>query len=330
MIFIATNRASTLRSFALLLSFCALLTACSDPPSKHLELTAQSAYASAISPDGRYALVGSILHGGSLWRLKDEEKLYNWNHNKGQQTAMSAVAFSTDSHFAVTADKRRIVMWDVKTGRPKGFWAATGGILALALSDNGRYLIVGQEDYSALYIETKTGSILQKLYHSGDINAVAISADGTIAATGSEDGSVKVWKLGKDDPTQTFQVGDDISSVALSRKGTLVFGGLYYGTGKIWNARTGKELSTVGFTRVTLSAARFSNNAKLLITGDTTRRVMTWDIKTGKQILKKVARSPSLYPPSGLIVEEVSLQPDGTISAIYSNGSVNIWHNKKG
>ena len=57
---------------------------------------------------------------------------------------------------------------------------------------------------------------------------------------------------------------------------------------------------------------------------------MVWDVKTGKQIRKKVARAPSLYPPSGLIVEEVSLQPNGTISAIYSNGSVNVWHNKKG
>ena len=319
-----------MRSLTLLLSFCALLTACSDPPSKHLELTAQSAYASAISPDGKYALVGSILHGGSLWRLKDEEKLYNWNHTKGQQTAMSAVAFSTDSRFAVTADKRRIVMWDIKTGRPKGFWAATGGILSLSLSDNGSHLIVGQENYSALYIETKTGSILQKLYHSGVINAVAISSDGSVGVTGSEDGSVKVWRLGKDDPIHTFQVGDDISSVAVSNEGTLVFGGLYYGTGKIWDSQTGKELSTVGFSRVTLSAARFSIDGKQLITGDTVRRVMVWDVKTGKQIREKVARAPSLYPPSGLIVEEASLQPDGTISAIYSNGSVNVWRNKKG
>lgn len=309
-----------------------LLFGCGDTPTKHLELTEQSAYASAISPDGKYALVGSVLHGGSLWRLKDGERLYNWNHDKGQLTAMSAVAFSTDSQFAMTADKKRLVMWEVSSGKPQGFWSASGGVLSLALSDEGKYALVGQEDYTALYIETATGSILHKLNHAGDINAVAISADGQIGVTGSEDGSVKVWKLGGDEAKniQTFSPGDDISAVAISRKGTLVFAGLYYGTGKIWNARTGKELSTIGYPRITLSAGRFSPNGRKLITGDTVRRVMVWDVKSGKKLKQRVAKVPSFYPPSGLVVEEVSLLANGTISTIYSNGSVNIWTNKKG
>lgn len=319
-----------LRSIICFSILCSLLIGCGDTPSKHIELTEQSAYASAISPDGKYALVGSVLHGGSLWRLKDSERLYNWNHDKGQLTSMTAVTFSTDSLFALTADKKRLVMWEVKTGKPSGFWGASGGILSLALSDNGKYALVGQENYTALYIETSTGSILQKLNHSGDINTVAISADGKIGVTGSEDGIVKVWKLSEGKAIQTFSPGDDISTVAISRKGTIVFAGLYYGTGKIWNARTGKELSTVGYPRITLSAGRFSANGRKLITGDTVRRVMVWNVKTGKKLQQKVAKVPSLYPPSGLVVEEVSLLPNGTISTIYSNGSVNIWRNKKG
>jgi len=314
----------------LLISLCMLLTACGDTPTQHLELTTQSSYASAISPDGKYALVGSVLHGGSLWRIKDNEKLYNWNHGKGQLTAMSAVTFSTDSRFAITADKQRLVMWEVATGKPKGFWSSTGTILSVALSDNGAYALVGQENYTALYIETKTGSILQKLNHTDDINTVAISANGLVGITGSEDGSVKIWKLSEGKAIHSFHVGDDVSAVAISRKGTLAFGGLYYGTGKIWSTKTGKEISTVGYPRITLSAARFSEDGKQLITGDTVRRVMVWDVKTGDKIRQKVAKTPSFYPPSGLIVEEASLLQNGTISVIYSNGSVNIWSNKKG
>lgn len=319
-----------LRPTIFIFLLCALLSACGDTPTKHMELTSQSAYASAISPDGKYALVGSVQHGSSLWRLKDEEKLYNWNHGKGELTAMSAVTFSTDSRFALTADKKRLVMWDVSNGKPQGFWSASGGVLALALSDDGRYALVGQEDYSAIYIETKTGSILQKVSHSGDINTVAISANGKIGATGSEDGTVKVWDLTNGKVMQAFKIGDDISTVAISRDGNRVFGGLYYGTGKIWNTRTGKEISTIGYPRITLSAGRFSSDGKKLITGDTVRRVMIWNVKSGKKITQRVANAPSLYPPSGLIVEEVSLLKNGTISAIYSNGSVNIWDNKKG
>lgn len=303
-----------------------LLMACGDSPSRELETTSSGAYSASLSPDGAYAVIGSVQHGGSLWRLKDGERLYNWNHAKGQFSKIVATAFSTDGRFALTAEKKRFVMWEVSTGKPAGFWPAEGGVLAMALSDGGRYAIIGQEDYSALYIDLATGSILSTLNHSGDINTVAISADGQTGVTGSEDGIVKVWDLRAGKETFAYQLGDDVSAVAISRDASLVFGSLYYGQGKIWQVKTGKEVASVGHFRTTITVAKFSKDNKTLLTGFTARRMVLWDVAGGKSLKSWRAEAPLFWRPSGLVVNDVAFgsTPNHYVN-VFSNGMVSEW-----
>ena len=308
-------------------AFVFLLTSCGDTPQQQWQLTAQGAYTIALSSGGKYAAVGSILHGGSLWRLVDGERIYNWNHAQGTQSEIIAAAFSPNLSHAVTADKKRMVLWNLKSGKPEGFWEARGGALAVALSSNARFLLVGQENYNALYIETATGSIVSKLAHNGDVNTVSISDNGRIGVTGSEDGHVRIWDLLNNKVLHEIKIGDDVSVVAISNDGRLAFGSLYYGKGHIWDVKTGKEINEVGFNRVTLSAARFSPDKKWLLTGDTVRRVMLWNVQTGKQTASWVAKPPSFHPPSGLIISDVAFgkKPTQSAYAAFSDGSVMYW-----
>lgn len=305
-----------------------LLTGCGDTPQKEWSLTAQGAYTIALSTDGSYAVVGSILHGGSLWRLKDGERLYNWNHAKGDMSEIVAAAISPDNTFAATAERRRMVMWQIADGRPAGFWEIRGGALDVDLSENGRFALVGQENYNALYIDTASGSILARLAHSGDVNTVAISANGRIGVTGSEDGHVRIWDLLNEKELRRYKIGDDVSVVAISGDGRLVFGSLYYGKGTIWDVKSGKAISEIGFPRVTQSAARFSQDGKWLITGDTVRRVMLWQVSNGERIQTWSAKPPNFHPPSGLVISDVALgkQPRSTAYAAFSNGTVKYWN----
>lgn len=303
-----------------------LLTACGDKPNSQWETTAKGAYTASLSPDGQYALIGSVQHGGSLWRLKDGERLYNWNHAAGEYSRLVASAFSRDSRYALTAERKRLVMWDVATGKALGFWPAEGGVLSMALSDNGRYAIIGQEDYSALYIETSTGTIVSTLNHSGDINTVDISGDGRVGVTGSEDGIVKVWDLPRGEVTFAYQLGDDVSAVALSQDAKLVFGGLYYGKGKIWEVSTGNEISSVGHRRTTITRARFAADNKTLLTGFTARRMVLWDVAKGTSLREWRAEAPLFWRPSGLVVTDVAYGTSkNEFLSIFSNGLVYRW-----
>lgn len=303
-----------------------LLIACGDTPTRYWETTTGGAYTATLSPNGEYALIGSVDHGGSLWRLKDGERLFNWNHAAGQFSKIIATTFSTDSQFALTAEQKRFVLWDVKSGRAAGFWPAEGGVLAMALSDNGRYAIIGQEDYTALYIDTATGSILNTLSHSGDINTVAISANGLVGVTGSEDGIMKVWDLPAGKETFSYRLGDDVSAVAISGDASLVFASLYYGKGKIWEVKTGKEISTIGHNRTTITSARFAKDKQTLLTGFTARRMILWKVSDGSTVKSWRAVAPLFWRPSGLVVNDVaySAQPNQYLS-VFSNGLVNQW-----
>ncbi len=301
------------------------LWGCSSPE-REWQTTSNGAYTAALSPDGQYALIGSIEHGGSLWRLKDGERLYDWNHIAGEYSELIASTFSTDSKFALTAEKKRFVLWEVATGKARGFWPAQGGILAMALSDGGHYALIGQEDYTALYIDTTTGSVLSKLSHSGDINAVAISADGKTGVTGSEDGIMKVWNLAQAKVTFSYQLGDDISAVAISNNANLVFASLYYGKGKIWLTQSGKQVSEIGHNRTTITKATFSADNKTLLTGFTARRVMLWDVNTGEALQNWRADAPLFWRPSGLVVTDVAYgRQSGTYLNVFSNGLVYQW-----
>jgi hypothetical protein len=306
--------------------FCLLLTACGDQPDRQWETTSSGAYSASLSPDGQYALIGSVEHGGSLWRMKDGERLYNWNHAAGEYSRIVATAFSRDSRFALTAERKRFVMWEVASGKAMGFWPAEGGVLDMALSDDGRFALIGQENYSALYIDTRSGTIISTLNHSGDINAVDISGDGRIGVTGSEDGIVKVWDLPQGKVTFAYQLGDDVSSVALSHDAKLVFGGLYYGKGKVWEVRTGKEVSSLGFNRTTITQARFAADNKSLLTGFTARRMVLWNVRTGKILRNWRAQAPLFWRPSGLVVDDVAFgSKKGEYWTIFSNGLTYRW-----
>ena len=308
------------------LIICLFITACGDTPNRQWETTASGAYTASLSPAGDYAVIGAVEHGGSLWRLQDDERLYNWNHTAGQFSKLVASTFSTDGRYTLTAERKRFVMWEVASGRAAGFWPAEGGVLSLALSDNGRYAIVGQEDYTALYIDTATGSILNTLSHAGDINTVAISADGLVGVTGSEDGIVKVWDLPAGKETFAYRLGDDVSAVALSADGSLVFGSLYYGKGKIWQTKTGQEVASIGHNRTTITVARFSKDNSKLLTGFTARRVVLWEVATGNDLKSWRADAPLFWRPSGLVVNDVAFgsQPN-QILTVFSNGLIYQW-----
>lgn len=315
-----------MRISIVLILMVSMLLGCGDKPSKQLETTAQGAYSVSLSPDGQFALVGSILHGGSLWNLKKGERLYNWNHAQGSYSKIVATAFSTDSQFALTAESKRFVMWEVATGRAAGFWPAEGGVLAMALSDNGRYALVGQENYQAMYIDTATGSILSKLNHSGDINSVGISADGLVGITGGEDGIVRVWDLPEGKETFAYQLGDDVSAVAISNDGKLAFGSLYYGKGKIWETKTGKQVSEIGHHRTTITRARFSQDNKQLLTGFTARRIVLWNVKSGNNKKEWRADAPFFWRPSGLVITDLTFgKKSGQVISAFSNGLIYWW-----
>lgn len=303
-----------------------LLTGCGDTPKASVSLAAQGTFSSALDNQSQYAIVGSINHGGSLWRLKDQERLFNWNHKQGEYSQFVACALSPNGSHALTAERKRLVFWNTKTGEAQNFWQINGSATSVSLSRNGLFGLVGQENYNALFLDTAGSSILARLPHGSAVTDVAISDNGRVGITGDDQGYVRIWDLTKPKELHRYKIGNSVATVALSPNGQYGFGAPTYAPGKIWDVATGKLISTVGTHRITLSAARFNHDSSQLLTGDTFRRTVLWSIKAGTQINSWAEYAPGFNPPSGAVINDVAFSPDRkTVTTAYSDGKFTTW-----
>lgn len=294
-------------SAGLLLS---LLTACSqgDRPASQTEYAVQGLYSAAISSDARYAAVASIQHGGSLWDASRNERLFNWNHRQGQYSNLVAIAFSPEGEYAVTAGQHDIVLWEVTSGKSVGFWNAPAGILDIALSPNGNYALLGLDDQTAAYFDSKNGGTQKILRHEGRVRAVAVSRDGELALTGSDDNRARLWDLNSGEERESKQHSNNVNTVALSPNGRLAFSAGQLEKALIWSADSGRTLQTLssdeGFfaQRVSYTAAAFSPDSERLLTGTSSGVVQLWNVTNGTQLRRwQVFKRDPLRPTSSTI-----------------------------
>src|SRR5690606_33032158 len=145
--------------------------------------------------EGDLAVIGSVLHGGSLWRLSDGERLFNWNHAEGELSTLLAADFSGDGQWAATSDLATLVLWNTSTGRAERFWTAPGQITSVNLNHTATLALLGLANDQAVVFHVQRGGILHSLPHGDAVNSVALSRDGRLALTGSSDSSAKLWDL---------------------------------------------------------------------------------------------------------------------------------------
>lgn len=315
------------RLFIFLVSIA--LLGCSQPPGPEssFEVAAIGAQNAALSDDGQYAFIGSVHHGGSLWRLRDGERLYNWNHKSGENSVVIAADFSPDGRYAMTADRHTLVLWNVETGQGERFWTAPGEVLSIALSENGDYALLGLSDFRAVLFRAKIGGIQRTFDHSNRVRSVSLSKNGRLALTGSEDYSAALWDVSSGKQLQLWQHNDDVQIVALSPNGKRAFTMAKYDTASLWDSQSGKKITDLKINSERLkrglryTSASFNETGKQLITGRPDRIVQLWDAKTGQAV--KVWQLPKrdAWRPTQAAVLAAGFNRSG-FSAIASNGFV--------
>lgn len=293
------------------------LTACeqASKPVDSWEYAVRGIYSGAVSNDGSKAVVGSILHGGSLWSSSDGERLYNWNHKTDTQTEIIAAAFSPEGQFAITADHQTMVLWRADIGSALTFWTAPNEVLDVALAPNAQWALLGLADNSGVIFDVKRGGVKRTFYHDGRVNSVALSADGSLAVTGSADGSAKVWDTASGQLKHSFKHDDEVVSVAISADGSKVFTAAKYDKAAIWETQTGAMIGEFSLRPsalkrgVMFECARFSPDGSELLTGDVDRNVQLWRVSDLQQLAHWRLPKRELLKPSSAAVLAVGFKP---------------------
>lgn len=298
-----------------------------NEPSASLEVAARGAQAGAVSDDGRHLLVGSVHHGGSLWRLRDGERLYDWNHQPNEKTTLVASDFSADGQWALSADVHTLVLWSLQDGAAHRYWTAPGEILSVALGANGRVALLGLSDHTAVLFDIQRGGVLRTFAHQNRVRSVDLSRDGRLALTGSEDYTANLWEVASGRLLQQMNHDDDVQMVALSPAGDLALSAAKYDRAVLWKTADGSEVGDLplageAFKRgQRFTAARFSDDGRYLLTGLPNQTVELWDTRSLKTLQRWTLPKRDAWKPTSAAVLALGFGAgDNQFVALASNG----------
>lgn len=297
-------------------------------PLTSLQVDHRSVYTGALSAEGDLAFIGSVLYGGSLWRLADEERLFSWNHAEGELSTLLASAFSDNGQWAATSDLSTLVLWNTADGQAERFWTAPGQITSVSLNGEGTLALLGLANDQAVVFHVQRGGILHNLPHGDAVNSVALSSDGRFGLTGSSDSSAKFWDLGTGEVITKIVHDDEVQLVALSPDDTLALSVSKYDKALLWRAKTGEIVGEIPLHAqhlkrgVRFTTARFSADNRQLLTGRPDGIVELWDIEALTKLAQWRLPKRKAWRPTGVAVIDVAFS-DGTVDEAFDDGAIN-------
>ncbi len=309
--------------------FVFALSGCSNPePQASFSTAVQGVYSAEFSQQGELAAIGSIQHGGSLWRTGDAERLYNWNHKADVRTAITALAFSPDDDFVVTADINSIVLWDARDGRALRYFDAPGEILYIALTPDAEKALLSMTDNRAILFDIQRGGILHQIQLEGRILSQAISGDGHFASFALDNRMLQRWSLIDASLDNSLETQGRVNTLAVSRDGRYAFTSVQHRDASIIDFNTGEVISKLKYNNKffpsfsTFLTARFYDQGRQLLTGNTTGAMELWNVGNGERIERWLTPRASTFGPTQFSVVAVAMADrEKQVHAITSDGT---------
>ncbi len=270
----------------------------------------------------------------------------------GHSEAVLSVAISPDCRRAVTGSKDNTIrLYDLhlvittpdipgpaeadlyyKT-HLRTFLGHRGGVRALALSVDGRFMLSGCDgrgvspDNTLKLWDVETGECLRTLTgHKSGVKSVAISADGRFALSGSRgwanpnaDQTMRLWDLSSGECIRCFEsLGRSINSVNFSADGRHALSGGSDGLLKYWDVASGACVRTFEGHGGAVNATCISADGLFALSGSADSTIRLWDVLTGKYI-------KTLTGHEGSVVA-VSISTDGRLALSGGcDGTLRLW-----
>jgi WD40 repeat protein len=259
----------------------------------------------AFSPDGRYALSGSLDATMKLWNVATGEEIRTFT---GHTWSVSSVAFSPDGRYALSGSEDKdntLKLWEVATGAEiRTFTGHTESVYSVAFSPDGRYALSGSSDETLKLWNVATGDEIRTFTGHTESVYSAFSPDGRYVLSGSLDDTLKLWDVATGDEIRTFTGHTNwVRSVAFSPDGRYVLSGSNDKTLKLWDVGTGTEIRTfTGHTNDVESVA-FSPDGLYALSGSGDYTLKLLEVATGAEIRTFTGHTSSVY--------SVAFSPDG-------------------
>jgi WD40 repeat protein/uncharacterized caspase-like protein len=325
-----------------------LLPAADKSPQLALDTGGHQAFVTdlAVTPDGRQIVSASNDKTVRVWDIASGKttRVIRGETMPGNWGTIYSMALSPDAKllaiggFLSEADRlsgSAIHLYNFITGKVvRVMKGHKNVVVALAFSPDGKRLLSGSADKTAIIWDVDGGVQVQQLSgHAGTVSAVSFSPDGERVVTGSEDETLRLWRT--DDGgmltemthhrTSANALNDDdkvwrgqVKSAAFSPDARLIASGSLDGRVMLWNGTNGafeRELVFMGgmVGSASINSVAFSADSRRLLFASEFEGCIVYDVAAGKEIWQ----GKLLDEPTTRMFSKVK-RPDCTGGAVFS------------
>ena len=283
--------------------------------------------APAFSPNGERILIISKNGVGQLWDADNTNLLYALEE---QSETVNTAMFSPDGkQIATGCNDNTTRLWDAWTGRLLGRVANQGPVQYLAFSQDGRCLMIANDDGPVLVWNVQILDQPKKIAKLDTAGGFGIFLSDRFRMLIESSDGPRLWDLETSKPLREFVHAHDIYStvnfVDVSSDGKLVLTASDDGTARVWDAESGSVLRILSGHTKRLTSAIFSPSSKEIITTSNDGTARLWDTTTGGILV--VLRGHTLWGNGVSTVTSVALSKDGRRAVTGGiDGTVRVWN----
>ncbi|MFH0842187.1 MAG: caspase family protein [Bacteroidota bacterium] len=259
----------------------------------------------------------------------------------------TCASFNPEGNGIVTGSRKSgVSTWDINTGEKISDYAAVpqnllsaggfnyGEAGTVAFSNDGKFIIAGVGDNTAILWDAKTGDEIRKYKKTRTsctscIAEAVITSDNKYILTGSTD-SIKMFDRSTGSLVREFYGrGGSLESLKISIDNHFVTA-IDYGVARVWDINTGKILCQAGdYSKNKTLSVIISPDGRNLITASEKRFSEVWDIKSGDKIMtlegylnqvdERILADSYIYWAA--LVNEARLSPDERFIAVGRTGN---------